>query len=88
MYPRYLTKSRFKLALECPTKLFYNHKKEYYNKNNDDDFLQELARGGIQVGELAKQYFPGGIEIVCDDIREIQRNMDHPLKLKYGSFKG
>ena len=67
MYPRYLTKSRFKLALECPTKLFYNHKKEYYNKKNDDDFLQELARGGIQVGELAKQYFPGGIEIVCDD---------------------
>ena len=28
--PRYLTKSRFKLALECPTKLFYTGKIEIY----------------------------------------------------------
>lgn len=29
MNSRYLTKSRFSLALECPTKLFYTGKKEY-----------------------------------------------------------
>lgn len=53
--PRYLTKSLFKLALECPTKLFYAKKSNgYFDKNEDNDFLQALADGGHQVGELAK----------------------------------
>jgi hypothetical protein len=61
--PRYLTKSRFKSALECPTKLFYYSKSEYANLMNDDDFMQALCEGGYQVGELAKYYFPGGHDI-------------------------
>ena len=61
--PRYLTKSRFKLALECPTKLYYTHKKEYPDTKQDDSFLQALAEGGFQVGELAKCYFRGGHDI-------------------------
>lgn len=61
--PRYLTKSLFKLALECPTKLFYNHNKEYPDNKKDDSFLQALAEGGFQVGELAKCYFPGGHDV-------------------------
>lgn len=60
---KYLTKSKFKLALECPTKLYYQEKKEYINKKLDDDFLRALAKGGFQVGELAKCYYPGGINI-------------------------
>jgi len=55
---RYLTKSKFKLALECPTKLFYCDKKEYLNRKLDDEFLENLAKGGFQVGKLAKLYFP------------------------------
>jgi len=55
---RYLTKTRFKLATECETKLFYTRKKaEYADQSADDPFLQELAKGGYQVGELAKYYF-------------------------------
>ncbi len=61
--PRYLTKSRFKSALECPTKLYYYGKKEYANLMNDNDFMQALCEGGYQVGELAKYYFPGGHDI-------------------------
>ena len=62
--PRYLTKSRFKLALECPTKLFYTGKVDVYpDSKREDEFLQALADGGFQVGELAKLMFPGGIEI-------------------------
>jgi len=61
--PRYLTKSRFKLALDCETKLFYTNKKEYPDQHLDDTFLESLAGGGFQVGELAKMYHPGGIEI-------------------------
>jgi hypothetical protein len=63
MKPRYLTKSRFKAALECPTKLFYYGKPEYANLMNDDDFMQALCEGGYQVGELAKYYFPGGHDV-------------------------
>ncbi len=62
--PRYLTKSRFKLALDCPTKLFYTGKADVYpDRMREDEFLQALADGGFQIGELAKLMFPGGIEI-------------------------
>lgn len=53
-----LTKSKFKLALECVTKLYYSSKKnEYANQNIDDGFLLALAKGGYQVGELAMYNF-------------------------------
>lgn len=61
--PRYLTKSRFKLGLECPVKLFYTNKKEYKDQKKEDSFLEALAEGGFQVGELAKYKYPGGIDI-------------------------
>ena len=61
--PRYLTKSRFKLAVECPTKLFYSSNKTYNNTKNEDSFLAFLADGGFQVGELAKLMYPGGCEV-------------------------
>lgn len=61
---KYLTKSRFKTALECPTKLYYQSKPEVYaNAKMDDPFLEALARGGFQVGALAQCYYPGGVLI-------------------------
>ena len=64
MAPRYLTKSRFKLAVECPTKLYYTSKKDVYKDIlADNDFLAMLADGGYQVGELAKYLYPNGFEI-------------------------
>ena len=54
---KYLTKSRFKIGLECATKLYYTGKKEYANTKLSDTFLESLAEGGFQVGELAKDYF-------------------------------
>ena len=67
---RFLTKSRFKLATECPTKLYYTGKSEYANQKNYDDFLLALAEGGLQVGELAKRYFPDGQEVKTQDHNE------------------
>jgi len=62
--PRYLTKSRFKLAVQCPTKLFYTGKKDTYRDTmQEDSFLAMLAEGGYQVGELAKLYYPQGVEV-------------------------
>jgi len=61
---RYLTKSRFKLAMECPTKLFYTGKdNEYKNTKGDDEFLESLAEGGYQVGKMAMLLYPHGVEI-------------------------
>src|SRR5690625_5499777 len=65
--PRYLTKSRFKLALDCPTKLYYTRKPEYENQSETDTFLQALAQGGFQVEELARMQYPKGVAIVGDD---------------------
>lgn len=58
-----LTKTRFTLAAECLTKLFYVDKSAFENLKTEDAFLQSLAKGGFQVGALARCYFPDGIEI-------------------------
>jgi hypothetical protein len=52
--PRYLTKSRFKLACECETKLHYTKKGDYADQSIYDPFLLELAKGGYQVGAQDK----------------------------------
>ena len=62
--PRTLSKSRFKSALECPTKLYYyGKKKKYANQMAENEFLMALAEGGFQVGELAKYSHP-----CCEDM--------------------
>lgn len=81
MKERYLTKSRFKLATECPTKLYYTGKSGYANQKNDDDFLLALAEGGLQVGELAKCYFPGGHDIKSLDYDEAVEKTNKLLTL-------
>lgn len=70
---RPLSKSRFKIACECPTKLFYQGKDEYPDTKQNDDFLKALAEGGHQVGALAKLYFPDGFEITE---RDYARSLD------------
>ena len=72
--PRYLTKSRFKLALECDTKLFYTNKNEYPDKKVDDPFLEALAEGGFQVEELARIYHGGGTLVEGRDYDGVQRS--------------
>jgi len=56
-----LTKSKFKLAFECPTKLYYTNKPQYANQQKEDSFLKALAEGGYQVEALARCYYPEGI---------------------------
>ena len=70
MKQKYFTKSAFKVALACPRQLYYYNNEKYENQNNDDSFLQALAEGGFQVGELAKIYY--GIE--DNDIKPLDYN--------------
>ena len=62
------TKSAFKIALECPNKLYYYRNPDVYaNADTEDEFLQALAEGGFQVGELAKIYCEVPLE---NDVKE------------------
>lgn len=63
---RLLTKSKFKLGLECPNKLFYTGKQNYANQKTEDPFLLALAEGGFQVEEYARMHYPEGIMIESD----------------------
>jgi len=54
---RLLTKSRYRMACECPTKLFYTRKDTYQDNSQDDPFLEALRDGGFQVGRLAQLYY-------------------------------
>ena len=58
MKQKLFTKSAFKIALECPRRLYYAYdSNQYANQDLTDDFLKSLAEGGFQVGELAKVYY-------------------------------
>ena len=64
---RYLTKSRFRLGIDCPSKLYYTKKENLYANTKDlDTFMQALASGGFQVEELARLHYPGGTLIEDD----------------------
>lgn len=77
---RYLTKSRFKLATECPRKLYYANNKGYLDRSSDDGFLTSLAEGGYQVGKLACLMHPGGIPVDSLDHRTALDQTAHLLK--------
>ena len=69
------------MALECPTKLYYNeHKEKYANSKLDDPFLEALAKGGFQVGELSKCYYPEGHDIVELDYETSEKKTMELLK--------
>ena len=45
-----LSKSKFKLAIQCQNQLFFSlFPKEYANSKLNDPFIQALAKGGFQV---------------------------------------
>jgi hypothetical protein len=88
---RYLTKSRFKEGLECPTKLYYSKNSEYQNNQLDDPFLESLAEGGYQVGELAKflisdQPYIDDITVESLDYEESINSTNEKLKNKFVSI--
>jgi hypothetical protein len=61
----YLSKSDFKVARSCATKLYYK-KLGYPSARDDDLYLQFLTDGGYMVEAIARLCHPGGIEIAFD----------------------
>ncbi|KAL7529736.1 hypothetical protein ACHAXR_003128, partial [Thalassiosira sp. AJA248-18] len=63
---RYLTKSLFRTALQCPRKLFYAANPTLYPRSHDqveDPLLKHLAQEGERFGEYCRQLFPHGVEV-------------------------
>ena len=98
MKARYLTKSRFRLGLECPTKLYYTKNLDYADQGQNDPFMQALAKGGYQVGEMAKYKYcddPQGYGITIETLVEedalqqtIDKLMAHPnVVIEEGAFR-
>src|SRR5207249_11937668 len=58
----YLSKSDFKVARTCATKLYYK-KLGYPSMKEEDEYLQFLADGGYMIETIAKLCHPDGIEI-------------------------
>ena len=87
--PRYLTKSRYRMACECPTRLFYTKNKAYKDNSLDDPFLAALRDGGFQVGELARQYYGKGVLIdTLDEAVALQRTAVEMKKPNALIFEG
>jgi hypothetical protein len=57
-----LSKSDFKVAMTCPTKLYYR-KLKYPTTMEGNEFMEMLAEGGYMVGKLATLLYPGGIDL-------------------------
>lgn len=57
-----LTKSDFKIAQSCPTKLFYK-KNKYPNINEINEYMRLLSEGGYMVGKMAQLLHEEGIEV-------------------------
>lgn len=57
-----LTKSDFKVARSCATKLYYK-KLRYPSLNDENPYLEFLADGGYMVEKMAKLLFPDGKEL-------------------------
>lgn len=57
-----LTKSDFKVARTCATKLYYR-KRRYPTTLEENEYLEFLADGGFMVETLARLHFPKGTEM-------------------------
>ena len=64
---QFLTKTRFKIGLECPTKLYYLSK-AYPSSKNENEFLQVHADGGHQLANMQNLLLKQNIQIIISKI--------------------
>lgn len=75
----HLSKSDFKIARTCGTKLYYK-KLRYPSSQDEDPYLEFLADGGYMVETIAKLLFPDGREIEFDSSDEAAALTHEALK--------
>jgi len=78
----YLTKSLFNTSRECASRSYYAKRDKYPSVKDEDGFLQSLAEGGMQVGELACLMHPGGQSIESLNSKEAITQTNEELQKK------
>ena len=79
-----LSKSRYMDGLQCEKKLWLmTHRKDLQPEN--DPSLQAIFDQGHAIGELAQQYFPGGILIKADHLHLQQALAETQAALRAGA---
>ncbi len=58
----HLSKSDFKTAMDCPTKLWYK-KHGYPTLMDNNEYMEMLADGGYMIGKMAQLLYEGGIVV-------------------------
>lgn len=69
MQEKHLTKSDYKVARDCITKLYYS-KNNYPNNLEDNEYMDFLSEGGYVVGKMAQLLFSGGVLIDTNNISQ------------------
>src|SRR4051794_21189248 len=62
----HLTKTAFKAAYDCPTKLYY-YLSRYPSTVDEDEYIELLSNAGFVVGKLAQLQYREGISISRDN---------------------
>jgi len=65
----YLSKSDYKTARTCTTKLYYK-KLKYSTSQDGDEFMELLADGGYMIDAIAKLLFPGSVTVNESDLQK------------------
>jgi hypothetical protein len=84
----YLSKSLFMRGIQCPKSLYFQkYRPEWRDEISEDQ--ETLFQSGKEVGLLARELFPGGVEIPyeglshSDQLQETQRALTHGIKTLY-----
>jgi hypothetical protein len=78
----FLSKTDYKTARECTSKLYYRTLKYKSNKEGDE-YMELLAKGGYMIGSIAGLLFPGAVPVYESDndtaiqiTKELMQNQD------------
>ena len=75
-----LSKSSFVRSVQC-LKSFHLYKHHYYLKDPISKDKQAIFSRGIDVGKLAQQLFPGGIDVSPENIRDYEQSVERTRQL-------
>ena len=81
----FLSKSDFKVAMTCPSKLYYR-KLKFPTTKEGNEFLELLAEGGYMVGKLATLLYPGGFDLSEESDPKRSAEITHELILSNDSI--
>jgi hypothetical protein len=72
----FLSKSDYKVAKNCPTKLYYK-KLRYPTTGHLNNYTRMLADGGFMIYKMARLLYPSGVEMIVD--RDLETSINQTV---------